>query len=430
MTTTPTQLEKQQQAAADLANDIKTLLVDDTTGFAEFTQKVDSLKPQLVALSPRVEAEVLVNEENFNKRKLYAEVELLRLELNQDPVAERLETVRSRIKNIKRNAFPAVHEQFESTAMYQKAEEVYSIMNDYRRKLSVVPVRTSLFKKTLNFAVFIYYLWCCINVSILVTLILRPLEPLFLKAGWPTNQLPSDYVQRWFCRSCLFWAGVEPYWEHLNRIDESKSYVVMYSHQSSYDAWSICTSPLSIRLMGKPELFYIPFFGWLGSLWRHIPISRTNLDAAKKSIALAVQGLKDTGRSTAISPEGTRSPTGRLIDFKKGAFHMALQAQLPILPLLLLTPAEIWPSTDILNAPGRITLRVLEPITILPGETYQQLRYRVHKQFLEEFEKPISHNVKSLTNDCLAFFSLPVCTIVTYYEFKLAFCLVAKLFGY
>lgn len=420
-------LEKQRQAAAELTADIKTMLVDDTTDFAKFSQKVDDLKPQLAAFAPRVEVEVEINEENFNKRRLYAEIELLRLELNQDVVAERLETVKSRIKTIPRKTFPEVWDALESTAVYKKADEVYHIFDEYRVKLSVQPVKMSKFNKIKNFTVFLFYLWCSINVSIL-SCVVQLLDPLLIRSGWAPNQLPSDYIQRWFCRTCCYWGGVETQWEHLDRVDEKQSYVVMYTHASSYDAWALCTSPLSIKLMGKPELFYIPWFGWLGTLWKHISISRVSLEAAKKAIEKAVKVLKSTGHSIAISPEGTRSPTGRIIDFKKGAFHLALQAELPILPIILFTPAEIWPSRSITNAPGRITLRACNPITIAPGETYKQLRYRVHKEFLQEYEKPISHNTKSLTNDPLAFISLPVCTVIMCCEFKIIFSLIAKLF--
>lgn len=84
-----------------------------------------------------------------------------------------------------------------------------------------------------------------------------------------------------------------------------------------------------------------------------------------------------------MSPEGTRSRTGRLADFKKGAFHTALQVRVPVTPLLLDGAHELWPTGSIFVRPGVVRVSFLRPIAIAAGETHTALASRVRRAFLQ-----------------------------------------------
>ncbi len=93
----------------------------------------------------------------------------------------------------------------------------------------------------------------------------------------------------------------------------------------------------------------------------HIYVDRSNREAALKSIQAAKSRMAD-GTSVLFFPEGTRSRDGRLRDFKKGAFHFALDLQLPLLPITINGTRAILPSDTLDLFPGRATMKIHAPI--------------------------------------------------------------------
>jgi 1-acyl-sn-glycerol-3-phosphate acyltransferase len=195
-------------------------------------------------------------------------------------------------------------------------------------------------------------------------------------------------MQQLFARGAMYYAGVDVCWEGLELIDESKSYLTLYSHQSSLDAFILCTCPLPFRLIGKRSLYFIPFLGWLSFVWGNFAIDRRNLARAKATLAAALAELKTHHRSLLISPEGTRSKVGRPIDFKKGPFHTAMQARFPVMPVLVLGASELWHARQWGCVPGRVVMRVLPPVEVRDGDTHATLQSRVHRQFLAAYGQP------------------------------------------
>jgi len=222
----------------------------------------------------------------------------------------------------------------------------------------------------------------------------RWLHPLLRAAGVPTRLLPTDWFQIRFSRGVLAWAGVAVDWAGVELLEADRSYIVMYSHQSSYDAFAITASPLPVRLIGKTSLFFIPLLGWLAAAWGHIAIDRANLSKAIQALDTALHQLKSNGRSLCIAPEGTRSPVGRLIDFKKGPFHTAMQARIPVAPVLLIGASDLWPARAACGARGRIAARVLPPIAVRDDDNYRSLRARVHRACLRAYAEPVPADAK------------------------------------
>jgi len=118
---------------------------------------------------------------------------------------------------------------------------------------------------------------------------------------------------------------------------------------------------VNIRFIAKKQLGQIPLFGWAMAAGRFIFIDRKNPIAARKSIDRAAARIRD-GSSVAIFPEGTRSRDGLLGPFKKGGFHLAQQAGVPVVPIAIQGAGQVMPPGSVLVRPGPVTVTVGAPI--------------------------------------------------------------------
>jgi len=139
--------------------------------------------------------------------------------------------------------------------------------------------------------------------------------------------------------------------------------VFVFNHQSQLDVL-ILGSLLRQDFTGvaKKELQTDPFFAPLGWLADVAYVDRTNTDQAKKALAPALEALRN-GRSLAMAPEGTRSATPRLGAFKKGAFHLAMQAGVPMVPVVIRNAGELMPAHVLLLDSGTLQVAVLPPVS-------------------------------------------------------------------
>ncbi len=139
--------------------------------------------------------------------------------------------------------------------------------------------------------------------------------------------------------------------------------VFVFNHQSQLDVL-IMGALLRQDFTGvaKKELRTDPLFAPLGWLADVAYVDRANTDKAKKALAPAVAALKQ-GRSLAMAPEGTRSATPRLGAFKKGAFHVAMQADVPMVPVVIRNAGELMPAHVPLLESGTLQVAVLPPVS-------------------------------------------------------------------
>src|SRR5579864_1835546 len=129
------------------------------------------------------------------------------------------------------------------------------------------------------------------------------------------------------------------------------------NHTSNADAPAIVGAiPRRIAIFGRKSLFAIPIVGLAFRLAKFVPVDRGNRDAALASVKQAVEYIK-TGSSFLVYPEGTRSPDGRLQRFKKGAFVMAIEAGVPIVPVACSGAHRIMKKNSLIIHPGRVTVR-------------------------------------------------------------------------
>jgi 1-acyl-sn-glycerol-3-phosphate acyltransferase len=150
--------------------------------------------------------------------------------------------------------------------------------------------------------------------------------------GRVTKQVVDDRLASW-SRRVVENASMAVSVRGADRFERGRTYVVMSNHQSLYDVpvlFYVLGS--NVRMVTKKELFRVPIFGKALELGGFIKIDRGDRDSARASLAIA-RALLSQGTSVWIAPEGTRSATGELLPFKKGGFHLAMEANLPILPV-------------------------------------------------------------------------------------------------
>lgn len=137
-----------------------------------------------------------------------------------------------------------------------------------------------------------------------------------------------------------------------------RSYVVASNHQSACDILVIYGwLRLDLKWVMKAELRKVPGIGIGCEKAGHIFIDRHNPKQAAETINRSLARLGD-GIGILFFPEGTRSPDGRLLPFKKGAFHTAIGQQIPILPVTVTGTREILPSRSLTPFPGPATLHI------------------------------------------------------------------------
>jgi len=146
----------------------------------------------------------------------------------------------------------------------------------------------------------------------------------------------------------------------LDRIDPSRSYVFASNHQSIYDIPIVFASlPFQLRIVAKASLGRIPFLGWHLRRAGHLLVDRRNPGA---DIVTKMKRLVSEGHSLIVFPEGTRSVDGVVGPFKKGSFLVALDAQLPVVPVTIARSRFIMRKGRLMVSPGEVTLTVHDPV--------------------------------------------------------------------
>jgi 1-acyl-sn-glycerol-3-phosphate acyltransferase len=156
---------------------------------------------------------------------------------------------------------------------------------------------------------------------------------------------------------------VFPFW-HV-RIEgaqpEHGAYVCTSNHQSFLDIFAMSRQRREMKWIAKEEIFKLPFFGLYFRLSGDIPVNRGDRESGGAALEKARWYL-DRGMPVMIFPEGTRSRDGKLGAFKPGAFRLAIEAQVPILPVAVTGSADGMPKGSPWIRPTVVLVRVLAPI--------------------------------------------------------------------
>lgn len=189
------------------------------------------------------------------------------------------------------------------------------------------------------------------SMAVLLCMIFDPRLPSFLcGSGWAR-------VNGWLTPMFVNITGKD-------NIDKKQSYIIAANHQSQYDIFLLYGwLGIDFKWVMKQELRKVPFIGISCEKIGHIFINRSDRRAAVKSINAAKKKIVN-GTSVIFFPEGTRSRTGELGRFKKGAFKMALELDLPILPVTIMGTRDILPPDTADIFPGSALMIIHKPVFV------------------------------------------------------------------
>ena len=208
---------------------------------------------------------------------------------------------------------------------------------------------------------------------------------------------PFDPRKRLLHQFTCFWASLytwfNPAWpvtiEGREKIDPARAYVIVANHQSLLDILVFFRLFNHYKWVSKVENFSLPFIGWNMRLNDYIPLKRGDKASIVQMLVLCRETLAG-GNSIMMFPEGTRSVNGRLRRFKDGAFEVAKESGVPILPIVVTGTANALPKRGfVLRGRHSIHIQVLDaiPADSFADESVEDLTLRVRDLIATELEK-------------------------------------------
>ncbi len=203
------------------------------------------------------------------------------------------------------------------------------------------------------------YLWCWIVAASLILFIGAP-ALIFL---WIIDRRSALYpLAQWGAKTWLRACGARIKVIGAENVDPNRSYVFASNHRSYLDTATLffCAGA-KMGLVAKQELLKVPVFGQGMSFVNIIAIDRSNPERALASMNKARAVMND-GYSFGVFVEGTRAMPGELLPFKKGAFHLALQTNSPIIPVAIRNTDWMMGKRTGVAYSGEIEMILLPPI--------------------------------------------------------------------
>jgi 1-acyl-sn-glycerol-3-phosphate acyltransferase len=227
------------------------------------------------------------------------------------------------------------------------------------------------------------WVWLVLGTCLLVWC---PLMALGVLLSAPFD--PGRYWVGYFFRKvAVVTATLNPLWKFTRSgvtiPDPRRPYVVVSNHESFVDILLISHLPWEMKWLSKRELMRIPVLGWDMWLGGDIPVERGSRKGAIEAMRKAQQVLQKRV-SIILFPEGTRSTTSDMLPFKDGAFRLAVESGLPILPLAVSGTSTALRKHDWRFGRARAEVRVLPPIETsgLTMKDVPALRERVRNLIL------------------------------------------------
>jgi len=181
------------------------------------------------------------------------------------------------------------------------------------------------------------------------------------------------------------------------QVDPAETAVFISNHQSNLDIVALYVAlPVQPGFLAKRELRRIPIFGRAMEASGHVFVDRFNRNRAYEAITRAAEQVR-AGRPIVIFPEGTRSETETIKRFKKGGFHLAKQARVPVVPVGVRGTARLLPKNRRLIHPGTVDVHIGVPIA--PEEidacSVDELIDRVRREISRLSALPLLEDVRS-----------------------------------
>ena len=174
---------------------------------------------------------------------------------------------------------------------------------------------------------------------------------------------PTQVMRTW-ARTLMILYGVKVEIQGLHHVDQARPVIYMPNHASMVDIpVLIYALPVDLRFIFKKSLLYVPVFGQAIQFMGMVPIDRANMGKATESLKNAGRQIR-AGSHVLVFPEGTRTRTGKLLNFKKGGFYLAIQEQIDIVPISINNSQAIGGVNSLLVNRGEVQVTIHPPIHI------------------------------------------------------------------
>lgn len=174
--------------------------------------------------------------------------------------------------------------------------------------------------------------------------------------------LSYDVFPVW-ARAVLRAAGVRVHIHGAERLDPKANYIFVANHASLFDIpVLLVASPVPVRILYKRQLERVPFLGWALRASTFIAVERERPQTAGKILQQTIASLERDPAALLIFPEGTRSRTGEVGQFRRGAFAIAFASGRAIVPIAIHGTGQILPPTTLRFCGGDVTVRFLQPV--------------------------------------------------------------------
>lgn len=178
-----------------------------------------------------------------------------------------------------------------------------------------------------------------------------------------SNKL-ANFVVRIWGRLLSFFAGIKIDFHGLEKLDKKKNYIFVSNHLSVFDIPVLyAILPFKVGFIAKKELFKIPLFGRIMLSSNSLPVDRRSARQARVSIDKAIEKINKDQISIVIFPEGTRSESGEIGQFKQGSFTLPIESNLEIVPIALSGGEKILKKNSFVISKGRIHGLISDPIS-------------------------------------------------------------------
>lgn len=217
---------------------------------------------------------------------------------------------------------------------------------------------------------------------------------MLLLLPWPYARIKQGNLYGHVTGRMLMWILGNPITIEGSEFSNTRA-IYICNHASPLDIFLVMwLTPTGTVGIAKKEIIWYPLFGQLYVLANHLRIDRSNPTAAIESIKEAAGAVVKKNLSLIIFPEGTRSKTGRLLPFKKGFVHIALQTKLPIVPMVLTGTHLAWRKNSLRVRPAPLTVKYLPPIKTDDWEgekinDYVEMMHALYVDHVPESQKPL-----------------------------------------
>lgn len=200
----------------------------------------------------------------------------------------------------------------------------------------------------------------------------------------------------------MFYIYSNPFWkirfEGRENIDPNKTYVLVANHTSFWDIWVLYGLYKPYKWVSKETIFKVPFVGLNMRLNQYVEIKRGDMKSIKEMMTTCKMWLK-RGSSIMLFPEGTRSENGEVQNFRDGAFRLAVDCDVPVVPIIVKGTYEIFPKdSKALNFSADIVVRVLKPVYPADFDRSSGLmRRHVHQLIVDNYDE--LRGRKKITSD-------------------------------